>query len=169
MTKEAKSVAKSQGQAPVKSKAQYVSPFDEMERMMEQFFDRGSWANPFQFYRPTWSELKPPFEGRTPKVDIINRDKELLVKAELPGVKKDDLDVSITKDSVTIKATCKQEEEKEEGEYHRRELSSGEFLRTLPLPTEVDGAKAKASFKDGLLELTLPKVEAAKRHTVKVE
>lgn len=96
-----------------------------------------------------WGGMPEPFEGRTPKVDVINRDKEVLVKAELPGVKKEDVDVQVADNSVTIQATTKHEEVEEKGEYHRRELSSGEFVRTLPLPAEVDDNKAKASFYGG--------------------
>ena len=113
--------------------------------------------------------MKSPFEGRSPKVDVIDRDKEIVVKAELPGLKKDDLEVGIIDNRFTIKASTKHEEETEEGEYHRRELSTGSFVRTLILPADVDGAKAKALFKDGMLELTMPKQEQAKRHNVKIE
>jgi len=146
-----------------------LSPFDEMENMFDNFFDR-SW--PRSFMRPMkidWGGMPEPFEGHTPKVDVINRDKEVLLKAELPGVKKEDVDVQVTDNSVTIRASTKHEEVEEKGEYYHRELSSGEFVRTLPLPAEVDGNKAKASFKDGLLELSLPKLVEAKRHSVNIE
>lgn len=146
-----------------------LSPFEEMERMFDGIFGR-SW--PRGFMRPIeidWGDTAAPFEGRNPKVDVINRDKEVVVKAELPGVKKDDLDVSLSDNTLTLRATSKHEETEEKGEYFRREMSRGEFVRTLTLPAEVDGAKAKASFKDGILELTAPKVVAAKRHSVKVE
>ena len=61
------------------------------------------------------------------------------------------------------------EKKEEKGDYYRREMSKGEFSRTVGLPAEVDGAKAKASFKDGLLELTLPKVKKTTKHKIKVE
>lgn len=169
MAKESKkAVSQVSDKVPAKVEP-YSSPFEEMERMMESFFGRGSWLSPFQHYHPSWPQMKSPFEGRTPKVDVIDRDKEVVVKAELPGVKKDDLEVNIIDNRLTIKASTKHEEEKEEGEYHRRELSSGSFVRTLMLPADVDGAKAKALFKDGMLELTLPKQAEAKRHNVKIE
>ncbi|HYQ70575.1 MAG TPA: Hsp20/alpha crystallin family protein, partial [Gammaproteobacteria bacterium] len=72
-------------------------------------------------------------------------------------------------DSVTLRAHTTHEEEEEEGEYHRREMSYGQYQRTVPLPQAVDGEKARASFKDGVLELTLPKVEISARKTVKVD
>jgi len=148
--------------------AHYISPFEEMEQMMEHFFDRGSWMSPFRFRR-NWPNMPEAFEGRMPKVDVINRDKEVVVKAELPGVNKDDVDVTVSDDSLTIKASTKHEEVKEEDEYHRRELSSGSFVRTIQLPATVNASEAVASFKDGMLELTLPKVEAAKKQSIKIE
>lgn len=148
--------------------AQYISPFDEMEQMMEQFFDRGDWFSPLRL-RPRWAELKPAFEGRTPRVDVIDRDKEVLVRAELPGVSKDDIEVSVADDMLTIKAATRHEETKEEGEYHRREMSSGEFTRRLQLPASVNASATVATFRDGLLELTLPKSEKVKRHSIKIK
>lgn len=123
-----------------------LSPFEEMERMFDGIFGR-SW--PRGFMRPfeiDWADTAVPFEGRSPKVDVINRDKEVVVKAELPGIKKDDLDVSLSENTLTLRAISKHEETEEKGEYFRREMSRGEFVRTLALPAEVDGAKAKASF-----------------------
>ena len=148
--------------------ARYVSPFEEMEQMMGQFFDRGGWMKPF-LHRSPWPDFQPAFDGRTPKVDVIDRDKEVVVKAELPGVCKDDLDVTVSNDTLTIKASTKHEEVKEEGQYHRRELSTGEFTRTVHLPANVNSSDVVASFKDGVLELSLPKVEEVKRRSVKIE
>ena len=107
--------------------------------------------------------------NRAPKVDIIDRDTEIAVRAELPVVMKEDLDVTVTDDSVTVKAHTSHEEKEEKGEYYRREMSYGEYQRTLALPHTVDGEKARATFTDGVLELTLPKVEKTSRKKVKVE
>jgi len=145
-----------------------MSPFDEMDRMFEGFFPRG-WMRPMRMDWPEWSTLQAPFEGRTPKVDVVERDNEVVVRAELPGVDKDNLDVSVTDDSVTIKATTQQESEEEKDDYHRREISQGSFSRTVALPASVQSDQAKASFKNGMLELTLPKAVPAKRHNIKVE
>jgi HSP20 family protein len=100
---------------------------------------------------------------------VIDRDEEVILRAELPGVDKKDLDVSMTDDAVTIRGSCRSEEKEEKGDYFRREVSTGSFSRTVALPADVDGEKAKASFKDGLLELTLPKVKKAMRKAIKVE
>lgn len=167
MSDDKKEVSTAKESTPTKPQ-RYVSPFEEMEQMMEQFFDRGGWMSPFRFRR-NWPDITPAFEGRMPKVDVIDRDKEVVVKAELPGVNKDDLDVTISDDTLTIKSSTKHEETKEEGQYHRRELSTGEFSRTLQLPAKVNSSDAVASFKDGMLELTLPKVEEVKRRSIKID
>ena len=148
-----------------------LSPLEEMERWFDEFPGRG-WLQPFrgEFPRwPSWAELEAPFKGESPKVDLIDRDNEIVIRAELPGVNKDNLDVSMTEHSVTIRATAEHEKKEEKGEYYRREISRGEFQRSLPLPGNIDSDKAKASFKDGILELTVPKVESATRKTIKVE
>ena len=145
----------------------FPTPFEDMERMFEEFRPRG-WLRHWRHEFPGWERLMP-FEGHTPRVDVIDRDEEVVIHAELPGVNKEDLDVSLTDDTVTIKGSSAHEEKEEKGDYYRREVSRGEFSRTVPLPCEVDDSKAKATFKDGIMELVLPKVEPAKRRTIKVE
>ena len=146
--------------------ARALNPFEEMDRMFENFFPRG-WMRPMRWDWP--SQLGAPFEGKMPKVDVVDRDTEVVVRAEIPGVKKEDIDISVNESHVTIKAATRAEEEKEEGDYYRCEISQGAFTRTIGLPGDVDGEKAKATFKDGMLELTMPKLERSKRHTIKVQ
>lgn len=143
-----------------------LSILDEMDRMMDRLF-RGSFLRPWR-WEPRWSEMAQPFEARLPSVDIIDRDNEVLVRAELPGVDKKDLDVSVTENTVTIKGSTQREEKEEKGDYYRCERSRGEFARTLALPASVDGTKSKADFHDGMLELRLPKIEAAQRRKIPV-
>lgn len=146
-----------------------LSPYEDMERWFDDFLSR-RWMHPFRHGWLDWPEGEfPAFKMRSPKVDLIDRDNEIVIRAELPGVNKDDLDVSMTENNVTIRAVTTHETKEEKGEYYRREMSRGEFQRTLVLPANVDSDKAKATFKDGIMELTLPKIEAAKRKTIKVE
>lgn len=145
-----------------------ASPFDEMERWFEDFYPRG-WMRPFRMAWPSWGELAAPFEGRMPKVDVIDRDDEIVVRAEVPGVEKDDLDISVSDNTVTIKGQTKHEAKEEKGDYYRCEISRGTFARTVSLPSDVDSDKVKAQFRDGVLELTLPKVTRAKRRAIKIE
>jgi HSP20 family protein len=146
--------------------ARMLSPFEEMDRWFESAFPRG-WMRPFQ--RPMWDELAQPLEARIPRVDVIDRDEEIMLRAELPGVEKKDLDVSITDNTVTIKAISSTEEKEEKGDYYRCEISRGSFARTIALPSNVESDKAVASFKEGILELTLPKVEKSQRRRINVE
>jgi HSP20 family protein len=152
--------------------AHYLSPFEEMERRMESLFDEffgPRWMRRHRWGSPWWTEMTQPFEGRMPSVDVVDREDEILVRAELPGVDKKDLDVSMGDGSVTIKGSSSREEKEEKGDYYRREMSRGSFSRTVELPSEVDGSKAKATFNDGVLELKLPKIEKSKRRKIKVD
>lgn len=143
-----------------------LSPIEEMERMMDEFFPRG-WMQPF---RGRWGGGRmAPFEGRMPKVDVVERDDEVVVRAEVPGVQKDDLDVSVTDNTVTIKGSTRKEEKEEEGDYYRCEISRGSFSRTVTLPADVNGDKAAAQFQDGVLELTLPKEARSRRRRIEVQ
>jgi len=165
MAKESK---KKEGELQRIEPSRVITPFEEMDRWFEGFFPRG-WMRPFHLEWPRWGELAAPFEGRMPKVDVIDRDDEVLVRAEVPGVDKDDLDVSVSDNSVTIKGETKREEKEEKGDYYRCEISRGAFARTVLLPSDVDTENTKAQFKDGVLELTLPKIEKAKRRSIKID
>lgn len=167
MAKQAKKPeGESRGMTPARQGG-LMSPFEEMERMMEGFVPRG-WLRPGWEW-PSWARVPMPFEGRMPKVDVIDREDEVVVKAELPGVDKKDLEVSMTDNAVTVRGSTSREEKEEKGDYFRSEIARGSFSRTIPLPAEVNGDKARAQFKDGILELTLPKLEKSKRRSIKVE
>jgi HSP20 family protein len=145
-----------------------LNPFGDMERLFEQFFGRG-WLRPFGWESPLWSEMARSMDVRVPSVDVIDREEEVVVRAEIPGVDKEDLEVSLSDDRLTIKGTTRGEkQEKEAGEYTRREMSRGSFTRVVTLPANVDGEKAKASFKDGVLEMTMPKLKPSKRFRIRV-
>lgn len=104
-----------------------------------------------------------------PKLDVIDRDDEVLVKAEIPGVSKEDLEISLTGNIITIKGETRREEKEEKGDYYRCEISHGAFSRSVSLPVDVDESRAKTSMKDGVLEIVLPKVEKAKKRSIKVD
>lgn len=144
-----------------------LSPFEDMEHLMERMLPRG-WLPALRWDWPSMGELAAAFEKKMPRVDIIDRDADILVRAEVPGVSKDDLDVSVSDNAVTIQGHMRKDTE-EKGEYYRREMSYGAFYRTLPLPSDVDSNKAKATFKDGVLELTLPKVTKSKRRNIQIQ
>lgn len=141
---------------------------EDFERMFDDLLP-SNWMKPFSFARPSWSHLSAPFEGRMPHVDVVDREKDIYVEAELPGIDKNDVEITMTDYSVTIKGASKSEEKEEEGDYYRHEISRGTFCRTVSLPSEVDSDKAKARFKHGVLKLTLPKVKQTKHKVIKVD
>jgi HSP20 family protein len=136
----------------------------DMERMMEDFFGRRT--------RPWWPERwfrTEEMELAAPAVDLYEEKDDIVVKAELPGMDKDNIEVNLTDHTLTIKGEKKKEEEVKEENYYRSERSYGSFLRTLELPKGVHTDKVKASFKNGILEVRLPKTEEAKAKEVKVK
>lgn len=137
------------------------APFGDIERMFDDFFG-GRWLRPF-----AWEGVFPEMPAM-PSVDVIDRDDEVVVRAEVPGYKKEDIEVSVSDGSLTLKGETKAEEKEEKGHYYRCEISHRAFSRIVALPGEVDDAKAKATMKDGMLELTLPKREKSKRHTIAI-
>jgi len=163
MAEEKKEVTVKKGDIQ-KAPTRMLSPFEGMDRMFDDFFGR-RWLRPF---RRDWLAF-PEFDVSVPKVDVIDRDEEVVVRAEVPAVKKEDIEVSISGNTLTIKGETKHEEKEEKGDYYRSEITRGAFSRMVTLPAEVDESKAKAALKDGVLELTLPKIEKAKRRTIKVD
>jgi HSP20 family protein len=104
-----------------------------------------------------------------PSVDIIENDKEWLVKADLPEVNKEDVKVTVENGVLTITGERKFEKEEKDKKYHRIERSYGNFLRSFTLPDAADGTKVNAEFKDGVLRVHLPKSEKAKAKAVEVK
>jgi HSP20 family protein len=135
----------------------------EMDRMMDDFFGRSM--------RPWWPArwLRGDGEITAPVVDVYEEKDEVVVKADLPGLGKNDIEVNISDSELTLKGEKKKEEEIQENNYYRRERTYGAFLRTVELPTDVQADKVKASFKDGVLEVRVPKTEEAKAKTIKVQ
>jgi len=101
-------------------------------------------------------------------LDVYENDDALVVKAALPGVRPDEVDISVTDDILTIKGETKSEEETKDGSYHRRELRYGAFARSIALPTLVNHDKAEATFENGILTVTLPKAEEVKPKSIKI-
>ena len=104
-----------------------------------------------------------------PSVDITEDEKEYLMKADLPEVKREDVKVTVEDDVLTITGERKFEKEEKGKKYHRLERSYGKFLRSFALPPGADGAKVSAEFKDGVLKVHLPKSEKAKAKPVDVK
>jgi len=101
-------------------------------------------------------------------VDLSETEDAVIVKAALPGVKMDDLDISVTGDGLTIKGEVKHEEKVERENYYRQELRYGAFAHTVPLPSPVDHDKAEAELEHGVLTVRLPKTEEVRPKSIKI-
>ena len=135
-----------------------VSLRDAMSRLFEDSFIRpGAW--PTSLEGTAW----------TLPLDVIETKDDILVKASVPGLKPEEIDISVTGGALTIKGETRSEQKVEEGSYIRQERRYGSFQRTITLPADVVADKAKAEFESGVLTLTLPKAEEAKPKTIKVK
>ncbi len=150
-------------------------PFDEIRRLEEEidsvfneFWRTGGGrrrALPTSAKRKEKGEIAPYEEAIiwAPAVDVIDREKEIVVKADLPGVDKKDVKIKIDPETISISGEIKKEKKEENETYYREERVYGSFSRVIPLPAEVDPEKAEAKFENGVLEITAPKVKPAKK------
>lgn len=104
-----------------------------------------------------------------PSVDMYQTDNEIVVKASIPGVKTEDVQINVTGEVLTIKGEIKEVEEMKEKAYHLREQRWGTFERTIALPTDVIADKAKAEFENGILTITLPKAEEVRPKSISIK
>ncbi len=127
---------------------------DAMDRLFDDAFTR-----PLSL-RDAWS---------VPAIDMFQTDDEIVVKAALPGIKADEVQINITGEVLTLKGEVKHEEETKEKAWHIREQRYGSFERSVVLPTDVVADKAKADFENGILTITLPKAEEVKPKVINIK
>lgn len=132
---------------------------DEMDRVFDDFgFGRG-WMSPRRgrgWLRFPWRADVGEWEAWTPEIEVFHRHNELVIRADLPGLSKEDVKVDVTEDGITIQGERKREHEEEREGVYRSERSYGSFSRTIPVPEGTITDQAKASFKNGVLEITMP-------------
>jgi HSP20 family protein len=145
------------GLSPMDPEGESQSFQDEMNRLFNQFFQGGTGEEAGWGGR-TW----------TPPVDIYETDEALILKAELPGVSKDDVSIEIHQNTLVLRGQRRHEAEVKEDRYHRVERAYGSFQRSFMLPTLVDQEHVRATYRDGVLELRLPKSEATKPKRVAI-
>ena len=133
---------------------------DEMDRMFEDFGIGRRWA------RPLWRETG--LEMWAPEIDVFQKNNELTIRADLPGMTRDEVSVEIGDDAVTIQGERKRESEQEREGYYRSERSYGSFSRVVPLPEGAIAEQAKATFRDGVLEITMPAPPASKGRRLEI-
>jgi HSP20 family protein len=133
---------------------------DEMDRIFEDFGLGSRWA------RPLWRESVP--QAWTPEVDVFQKNHELTIRMDLPGLKPEDVSVDITDNEVRIHGERKHERHEEHEGYYRTERGYGSFYRAIPLPEGSITEQAKATFKDGVLEITVPAPPASKGRRLEI-
>ena len=151
--------------APMRSSRE-MSSFDPFRRMQERF--NRVFGENLDFFKPM-AEENWSLSTWVPACDIYENDNEIVVKAELPEVKKEDVHVAIENNVLSIRGERKFSEETKQENYHRVERSYGEFMRSFTLPSFVDASKVNAEFKDGLLRVTMAKREEAKPKQIEVK
>jgi HSP20 family protein len=124
--------------------------------------------DPFQEFTVFNRPVDRTFGSWAPPVDVFEQNENLVIRAEIPGVSKDDLDVKIENGVLTLSGERKTGSELETATTYRRERVHGSFTRSFKLPTTVDASKIDASYRDGVLEVTVPKAEAAKPKKVEI-
>lgn len=152
---------------PIRREEGIFSSLDRIHEELDKWFNDvvntffGSWDKPLL---RAWSV---PSYG--PRIELYDQGKELVLKAEVPGVDPKDVDIRVLEDRVIIKGELRRSEEVKEENYYRCERAYGTFARTIPLPVNVKPSEAKASYKKGILTLVLPKAEPEKEEGFKVE
>jgi HSP20 family protein len=135
---------------------------------MERMFDEmGRWRWPSWMARwPSWTDEE---EGSfVPALEVSESDEEVSIKAQVPGMKREDIQVELADGSLLIKGEAKEEKEEKKKSYYRREFSYGQFARRVALPSGVDPGKASAELKDGVLNVRVPKTDEARKQSVKL-
>ena len=149
-----------EGDAPARRDVEH--PFYHVQKEMNRLFD--------DFFRgfDVTSFGDTTLGKFSPSIDIRDGEKEIKVKAELPGMDEKDVEVLVTENALTIKGEKNEEKEDKGQDYYHMERAFGAFQRVIPLPSGVDHQKAEATFKKGILSITLPKVQDAKAKGKKV-
>jgi len=139
-------------------------PFRELEEMgrrFEDIFGRSSWPT-------VWRRIPTMEMGWAPAIEVFEKEDKFVVKAELPGMKEEDIDISVVGDTLTIRGERKAESEVKEEDYYCCERSYGSFSRSIAVPSNVDAKKIEASYDDGVLEVNLPKAPEVKPKKISV-
>jgi HSP20 family protein len=142
-----------------------LAVMDDVDDMMDRMLTGWPWMRRAYHRVPRIWRTR----GWAPDIDVFDRDNNIVVRADLPGVKREDVDVSIEENVLTIRGSRKEETEVKAEDYYRMERAFGEFSRSMPVPQGIRPEDIQATFKDGVLEVAVPKPAEAQRKQVKVE
>ncbi len=142
-----------------------TNPFKDMEKArseMDRFWDTYLFGRP----KTSWPADEEEWQ---PAIDVTETESELVVNVEIPGMDPKDIDILLSEGTLLIKGEKRPDAEEEKADYHLLERNYGTFTRSIPLPTEVRSDKISASYKDGVLKITLPKSKEAKKKEIKIK
>jgi len=131
-----------------------------LREAMDRLFDDA-------FTRPL--SIRDGWSIASPAIDMYQTDNDIVVKASIPGIKAEEVQINVTGDILTLKGEMKQEEERKDQAWHIREQRFGSFERSVVLPTDVKSDKAEAVFENGILTITLPKADEVKPRTINIK
>jgi len=143
-----------------------IAPFEDMERWFEDMF-----RDPFSLLSGrVWPETRElaEFETLSPRVDIFEEGNEVVLKADMPGIEKKDIDITLADNMLTISGESTHGDKVEKGSYVRCERTHGSFFRSFELPSDIDAEKIKAHLDNGVLEVRFPKTEESKSRNKKI-
>jgi HSP20 family protein len=140
-------------------------PWQELERIEEEMEDM---ARAFSRRFP-WGWPRERGEGWLPAVDMAERKDEIVLRADLPGMQEKDIEVNVQDGMLTLRGERKEEREEKDEDYYYCERSSGKFFRSLPLPAGVDAEHVKATFKNGVLEVHVPRMKESKGKKIEIK
>ena len=138
-------------------------PFRELEEMT-----RGFEVVFGKEFLPVWRRTPTEERAWAPAIEMFEKDDKFVVRAELPGIKREEIDISVSDDTLTIKGERKSKNEVEEEDYYCREHSYGSFFRSIALPSDINTEKIEASYESGVLEVSLPKAAEAKPKKISI-
>jgi HSP20 family protein len=166
----AKAPAKASAEAPGAKRSEW-HPLSDLRREVDHLFDEFTSSLPFgrRKFDPESFRLFPRFhDAAVPAVDVVEEDRRFEITAELPGLTEKDIEVSMSDHSLTIKGEKKQEKEEKKKDFYLSERYYGAFRRSFSLPEGVDSRKIDATFKDGILRISLPKTAASQKKERKI-
>ena len=140
-----------------------------LEEVMNRMFEDAFAVSRGGYFLPALPGNLETKLKRQPFIDVVETDKEIVATAEMPGLKKEDININITDERLEISTESKHEEEKHGKDYLYKERRSGSYYRSVALPSSVDPDNAKASYNNGVLEVKMPKTEIKKKTSLKIE
>jgi HSP20 family protein len=168
MADQQRGVARSEGQ---RQPARMNNPLFDLRNEIDTLFDRFFSGSPFGPFGgpPDAQPLRQRFGGMMPKVDVSETEREIQIVAELPGLKQEDVELSLDNDLLTLRGETSSSRDEKDKQYHLTERSYGRFERSFRLPETIDREKISANFENGLLTVTLPKSARAQQKAKRIE